>query len=219
MGRSDEPTTRLEGIAGLAPAAISFAQRSAIAPAAPAHFAEGNTDPSLSQPGTGSKEPPPWVPFPPGEEIGHYEIIRTLGQGGMGDVYLARDTRLGRRVGLKFLQRVDPQHSPRFAAEARATAQLSHENIVALYDVAEHASLPYMVLEYVPGKTLSAWLKERRSDFGRGPEVPASRVAELMLPVARALHRAHEAGIVHRDLKPANIMLAESGVVKVLDFG
>ena len=219
MGRSDEPTTRLEGIAGLAPAAISFAQRSAIAPAAPAHFAEGNTDPSLSQPGTGSKEPPPWVPFPPGEEIGHYEIIRTLGQGGMGDVYLARDTRLGRRVALKFLQRVDPQHSARFAAEARATAQLSHENIVALYDVAEHASLPYMVLEYVPGKTLSAWLKERRSDFGRGPEVPASRVAELMLPVARALHRAHEAGIVHRDLKPANIMLAESGVVKVLDFG
>src|SRR6185503_10295767 len=105
--------------------------------------------------------------------------------------------------------------------EARATAQLAHENIVALYDVGAHQGLPYMVLEYVPGKTLSAWLRERRNESGAGQSaaVPPPRAAELMLPVARAFQRAHEAGIVHRDLKPANIMLAESGTVKVLDFG
>jgi WD40 repeat protein/serine/threonine protein kinase len=155
--------------------------------------------------------------FAEGTAIGHYEIIRPLGKGGMGDVYLARDTRLGRRVALKFLQRVDPQHTARFTVEARATAQLSHESIVALYDVADHGGFPYMVLEYVPGKTLLAWLRQRRKV--NSMTVSPSRAAELMLPVARALQCAHEAGIVHRDLKPANIMLAENGTVKVLDFG
>jgi WD40 repeat protein/serine/threonine protein kinase len=157
--------------------------------------------------------------FEAGATIGHYEVIRPLGQGGMGDVYLARDTRLGRRVALKFLLEVSPSHRARFEVEARATAQLSHENIVALYDIADHHGLPYMVLEYVTGKTLSAWLRERREDGGRSTLVPPLRAAELMLPVARALLCAHEAGIVHRDLKPANIMLADSGTVKVLDFG
>ncbi|UQA59483.1 WD40 repeat domain-containing serine/threonine protein kinase [Polyangium aurulentum] len=156
--------------------------------------------------------------FEPGATIGHYEIIRPLGQGGMGEVYLARDTRLGRRVALKFLLQVDALHSGRFFVEARATAQLAHENIVALHDIAEHEGLPYMALEYVPGKTLSTWLRERRDD-GLRPGIPPLRAAELMLPVARALQCAHEAGIVHRDLKPSNIMLAESGAVKVLDFG
>src|SRR5262249_21203062 len=146
---------------------------------------------------------------------------RGVGQGGMGEVYLARDTRLGRRVALKFLLQVDPTRSARFEIEARATAQLAHENIVALYDVGTHHDLPYMVLEYVPGKTLSAWLRERREDgdAGRSRGVPPARAAELMLKVARALACAHAAGIVHRDLKPANVMLAESGAVKVLDFG
>ncbi len=159
--------------------------------------------------------------FGEGAAIGHYEIIRPLGRGGMGEVYLARDTRLGRRVALKFLLPRDASQGARFLVEARATAQLAHENIVALHDVAEHRGLPYMVLEYVPGKTLSAWLRERRDVDGRGRStgVPPARAAELMLPVARALAAAHEAGIVHRDLKPANVMLAESGQVKVLDFG
>src|SRR5262249_57394004 len=126
-----------------------------------------------------------------------YEVIRPLGQGGMAGVYLARDTRLGRRVALKFPLRVDPHHSGRFEVEMRATARLTHENIVALYDVAVHEGLPYMVLEYVPGKTLLAWLRERREDggVGRSPGVPPPRAAELMLPVARALLCAHEAGI------------------------
>jgi len=136
----------------------------------------------------------------------------------MGEVYLARDRRLGRRVALKFMLELDPRLHARFGDEARATARLSHENIVALYDVGDHEGLPYMVLEYLPGKTLSAWLRERRED-GLSAHLPPSRAAELMLPVARALVCAHAAGIVHRDLKPSNIMLADSGTVKVLDFG
>jgi serine/threonine protein kinase len=137
----------------------------------------------------------------------------------MSQVYLARDTRLGRKVALKFLLKIDAQHYARFEVEAQATAQLAHENIVALHDIGTHRGRPYMVLEYVPGKTLSAWLRERRADQSRSAGVPAQRAAELLLPVARALQCAHEAGIVHRDLKPANIMLADSGAVKVLDFG
>lgn len=156
--------------------------------------------------------------FVPGTTVGHYELIRQLGQGGMGEVYLARDTRLGRRVALKFLLKVDRKHNARFLVEAQATAQLAHENIVGLYDIAEHDGLPYMVLEYVQGTTLSAWLRNRRVSHAT-PGVPPTRAAELMLPVARALQCAQEAGIVHRDLKPGNIMLTDSGTVKVLDFG
>jgi len=156
--------------------------------------------------------------FAPATSIGHYEVLEQLGQGGMGEVYLARDARLGRRVALKFLLQVNALRSARFFVEARATAQLTHENIVSLYDIAEHAGLPYMVLEYVPGKTLSSWMRERRENDKLVP-VPPVQAAELMLPVVRALQCAHEAGIVHRDLKPANIMLAKSGTIKVLDFG
>lgn len=156
--------------------------------------------------------------FANGTSIGHYEVLEPLGQGGMGEVYLARDTRLGRRVALKFLSQVNAKQSARFFVEARATAQLTHENIVSLYDIAEHEGLPYMVLEYVQGKTLSMWLRERRQG-DRFELVPPIQAAEIMAPVVRALQCAHEAGIVHRDLKPANIMLAKSGTVKVLDFG
>jgi Tol biopolymer transport system component len=157
--------------------------------------------------------------FAAGAMVGHHEIIRLIGEGGMGGVYLARDTRLGRRVALKFLLEVDAARVARFAVEARATAQLTHENIVALHDVAEHEGVPYMVLEHVQGKPLSTWLKERVDAGGRHAGLPPSRAAELMIPVVRALVCAHEAGIVHRDLKPENIMLADSGAVKVLDFG
>ncbi|MFO0589336.1 MAG: protein kinase [Polyangiaceae bacterium] len=155
------------------------------------------------------------------KKLGHYEVIRRLGQGGMGSVYLARDTRLGRRVALKLLLKLDGTHRARFRVEARATAQLSHENIVALHDIGEADNVPYLVLEYVAGKTLSAWMKERREAEGRPfrSGIPAVRIAEMMLPVARALAAAHAAGVVHRDLKPANVMLADSGAVKVLDFG
>lgn len=100
----------------------------------------------------------PRKPLGAGVTVAHYELIRALGKGGMGEVWLARDTRLGRRVALKFLLTVNAQHSGRFFVEAKATARLSHENIVALYDIGEYDGCPYMVLEYVPGKTLSTWL-------------------------------------------------------------
>lgn len=163
-----------------------------------------------------------------GAVIKHYEVIRLLGRGGMGEVHLARDTRLGRLVALKFLSETTPERAGRFVVEARATAQLAHESIVSLYDIDEHEGLPYMVLEYVSGRSLRELLKaraERLRDEAESeealPRVPLSplRAVELMLPVVRALVRAHEAGIVHRDLKPANIMIADSGAVKVLDFG
>jgi len=157
--------------------------------------------------------------FAAGAMVGHHEVIRLLGKGGMGEVYLARDTRLGRRVALKFLLDVDATQIARFVVEAQATAQLAHENIVALHDIAEHAGTPYMVLEHVQGKPLSAWMRERAEGTGRRVGLPPARAAELMIPVVRALQCAHAAGIVHRDLKPENIMLAETGAVKVLDFG
>lgn len=157
----------------------------------------------------------------PGNRVGSYEVIRPLGQGGMGRVYLARDIRLGRRVALKILETKHPEHQSRFLTEARATAQLTHENIVTLYDLEWHQSWPYLVLEYVPGKTLAAWFQQRveRTGSAKNAILPPMRAAELLLPVARAMVFMHAAGVIHRDLKPSNIMLTESGLVKVLDFG
>src|SRR2546429_4630516 len=166
-------------------------------------------------------EPEPSCLLPVGSMVAHYEVIRPLGRGGMGQVYLARDVRLGRLVALKFLS--EAVHAQRFIAEARATAQLAHENIVALHDIGEHGGVPYMVLEFVSGQTLHEWLFARTPTGNDGTlwhaPVSPSRAVELMLPVVRALVCAHEAGIVHRDLKPANIMLTEAGTLKVLDFG
>jgi serine/threonine protein kinase len=143
-------------------------------------------------------------------QIGRFGLIRELARGGMGQVFLARDTQLGRKVAIKFLLRDDPEFVSRFLIEARATARCTHENIVTIYEVGEHAGLPYMVLEYLEGKTLSEVLKSKPT---------ARQLVELMVPVARALERAHEHGIVHRDLKPSNIFVTDRGQVKVLDFG
>ena len=190
-----------------------------------------------------------------GGRVAHYELIRALGAGGMGQVHLARDTRLGRLVALKFLTGHGEDFAQRFLVEARATARVTHDNVVIIYEVGEHASIPFMALEYVEGQTLDEWLDERRhrylesadphveetvetqEELPDGPAdqvaepaepgpgdntptlVPPERAAELMIPVVRALERAHEMGIVHRDLKPANVMLADNGAIKVLDFG
>jgi WD40 repeat protein/predicted Ser/Thr protein kinase len=148
----------------------------------------------------------------PGTVIKHYELIRELGAGGMGVVFLARDTRLGRLVAIKFLLEHTGTAAERILAEARVTAQCRHENIVVIYDVDEVDGYPYMVLEYIQGRTLRAAMVERARDT-------AAMAVELMLPVARALACAHEMGIVHRDLKPENILLADDGQVKVVDFG
>ncbi len=157
----------------------------------------------------------PGVDLEPGTRIKQYELIRELGRGGMGVVYAARDLKLGRRVAMKFLLHVDREVIDRFLVEARATAQCSHDNIVIIYEVDEFHGMPYMVLEFVEGKTLRDFM----GPFGEGQPMPASRVVELILPVARALELAHSKGIVHRDLKPENVLVTSAGQVKVLDFG
>jgi hypothetical protein len=154
---------------------------------------------------------PPTPPLSPGLRVQQYELIRELGRGGMGTVYLARDTRLGRRVAMKFLTIDSTSMTDRFLVEARTTAEVSHENIVVIHDVAEYQGRPYMVLEYLDGAPLATMM--------RGKRMPFARAIELIVPVVRALARAHAANIVHRDLKPENVMVTSTGTAKVLDFG
>ncbi len=147
-----------------------------------------------------------------GTVVKHYEFIRQLGAGGMGTVFLARDTRLGRLVAVKVLLKYTGQAAFRFLEEARTTALCRHENIVVVYDVDEYDGYPYMVLEYIAGRTLRAAMNEHAADAARF-------AVKTMLPVVRALVCAHAMGIVHRDLKPENILLSPDGPIKVLDFG
>ncbi|HMA94436.1 MAG TPA: protein kinase [Polyangiaceae bacterium] len=147
-----------------------------------------------------------------GDTIRQYEIIRELGSGGMGAVFLARDNRLGRRVAIKFLNTNKSTDIYRFLDEAQATARCCHENIVVIYEVGEHHGTPFMVLEYLQGGTLAQFRQAT-------PPLAPARVVEVMASVVRALACAHEQGIIHRDLKPENIMLTDAGSVKVLDFG
>ncbi|WP_428267557.1 protein kinase domain-containing protein [Haliangium sp.] len=147
----------------------------------------------------------------PGSRLYQYELIRGIGSGGMGSVYLARDTKLGRRVAIKFLQQQSHSLSERFLREAQATARCSHENIVIIHDVKEFRDTPFMVLEYLRGQSLGALLE--------GGRMPPRRAVQLIVPVVRALVCAHQHRIVHRDLKPANIFMTDGGVIKVLDFG
>jgi eukaryotic-like serine/threonine-protein kinase len=151
-------------------------------------------------------------PPQPGSRVGQYELIRELGRGGMGAVFLARDTKLGRRAAIKFLHSEQPEVTARFILEARATARCNHENIVIIYEVGEHEGNPYMVLEHLQGAPLSKLL-------GKGRRLSPARAIELMVPVVRALACAHAHNIVHRDLKPDNIFVTDAGTIKVLDFG
>ncbi|MEM9492578.1 MAG: serine/threonine-protein kinase, partial [Myxococcota bacterium] len=164
--------------------------------------------------------------------IYNYEVIRPIGRGAMGDVWLARDVRLGRLVALKFLSGRRGTTVRRFMAEARATARLNHENIVTLYDIDDYHGTPYMALEYVRGETLAAWcerLSQRDGATWTESDRPDAETASavlspgralaLIIPVVRALVHAHASGLVHRDLKPSNIVLGDDGAVKVLDFG
>ena len=154
----------------------------------------------------------------PGVRINQYEMIKLLGEGGMGTVFLARDLRLGRRVAIKFLQTNQPEIRQRFLVEARTTARCQHDNIVVIYEVGEYGGAeeqtgqPYIVLEFLNGKPLTAMVEN-------GQRMSYTRAVEVMASVLRALECAHSAGIVHRDLKPDNIFVTESGTVKVLDFG
>jgi serine/threonine protein kinase len=162
--------------------------------------------------GTGPIEPGAVMPVA-GARIGQYEIIRELGRGGMGAVYAARDTKLGRKVAIKFLNSHNqPELTARFILEARATARCSHENIIVIHEVGEHDGNPFMVLEFLQGVPLTQLLQD-------GRRLPPAQAIELIVPVVRALTAAHTHNIVHRDLKPDNIFVTDSGTIKVLDFG
>ncbi|HKI10745.1 MAG TPA: protein kinase [Candidatus Acidoferrum sp.] len=148
------------------------------------------------------------------ETIGHYRILRQLGSGGMGVVYEAEDTRLGRRVALKFLQdtgKPDPAAMERFLREARSASALNHPGICTIYAIEEHEGQTYIAMELLEGESLEKALI-------RGL-LPIAKTVEIGVQVADALDAAHKKGIVHRDIKPANIFLSERGAAKLLDFG
>lgn len=153
-------------------------------------------------------------PLVPGANVAHYSVVSRLGEGGMGAVYLAEDTRLARRVALKILPADlarDPERMHRFIQEARLASALSHPNVAYIYEIGDDAGLRFLAMEYVEGEPLSARL-------GRGP-VALAELLSIAAQVADALDAAHSKGIVHRDIKPSNLMLTSRGHLKVLDFG
>ncbi|RKH07369.1 serine/threonine-protein kinase [Corallococcus carmarthensis] len=157
--------------------------------------------------------PPPRA-FAPGEQVGPYVIVGHAGSGAMGDVYRARDGRLGRDVALKVLPprfAQDPERLGRFRQEARAAGALSHPHLLTLFDVGTHEDVPYLVTEWLEGVTL-------RTQLMRGP-MPLEQALRLGIQLSQGLAAAHARGVIHRDLKPANIFLCESGGARILDFG
>jgi serine/threonine protein kinase len=149
-----------------------------------------------------------------GSRLGPYEVLSPLGAGGMGEVWLARDPRLGREVAIKVLPEdvsSDRDRVKRFELEARAASALNHPNIVTIHEVGEAQGRAYLVMERVDGQTLRELLQE-------GP-LPPRRLLSIAAQAADGLARAHESGIVHRDLKPENLMVTKDGFVKILDFG
>src|SRR5262252_1341596 len=149
-----------------------------------------------------------------GDRLGPYEVVAALGAGGMGEVYKALDTRLGRDVALKILPHSvagDPERLARFEQEARSASALNHPNIVTIYEIGHADGLAFIAMEYVDGETVGEIV-------AAGP-VPARRALQIAAQAAEGLAKAHGAGIVHRDLKPENLMVSKDGYVKILDFG
>ena len=149
-----------------------------------------------------------------GRTLSHYEVLEKIGSGGMGEVFRARDTRLGRDVAIKVLSAdvvADANRRRRFEQEARAASALNHPNIVHIYEIGEHEGTPFIAMEYIEGVTL----RELISSGALAPK----KMLELAAQIAQGLAKAHAADIVHRDLKPENMMLTTDGHVKILDFG
>src|SRR5689334_18233712 len=150
----------------------------------------------------------------PGSRLGPYEILERIGSGGMGQVYRARDTRLGREVALKTVSMdaaTEREAVLRFEQEARSASALNHTNIVTIYEFGNADDTHYIAMELLPGQTI-------REILNAGP-IPFRKVVNIAAQIADALAKAHESGIVHRDLKPANLMVTADGISKILDFG
>jgi serine/threonine protein kinase len=155
------------------------------------------------------------MPLSTGTKLGSYEIRSAIGAGGMGEVYQAHDTKLGRDVAIKVLPEAfahDPERLARFQREAKMLASLNHPNIATIYGLEQFGDTHYLVIELVPGDTLQQRVK-------RDGPVPIEEALAIANQIAEALEAAHEKGIIHRDLKPANVKLTPEGKVKVLDFG
>ena len=153
------------------------------------------------------------MPLAPGTRLGPYEILAPLGAGGMGEVFRARDTRLGRDVAVKVLPQhlsANPEVRARFEREAKTVSSLNHPHICTLHDVGREGDTDYLVMELIEGETLAQRLAKGA--------LPGPEVLKLGVQIADALDRAHRAGVVHRDLKPGNVMLTKSGA-KLMDFG
>ncbi|MEK6325196.1 MAG: serine/threonine-protein kinase [Acidobacteriota bacterium] len=152
--------------------------------------------------------------LPANTNLSHYRIVSKIGAGGMGEVYLAQDTKLERRVALKILPEEfaqDTERMRRFVQEAKSASALNHPNIITIYEIGNADCVHFIAIEFIDGQTLRQRMMSARMEL--------TAALDVTLQVATALSAAHEAGITHRDIKPENLMLRRDGIVKVLDFG
>ncbi|NNE66471.1 MAG: protein kinase [Pyrinomonadaceae bacterium] len=150
----------------------------------------------------------------PGTNVSHYKILSEIGKGGMGTVYLAQDTKLERKVAIKFLSRKwsrDKDKLKRFQQEAKAASALNHPNILTIYEIDETEGVPYIASEYIEGLAVGSYSHRKK--------VSLEKALDIAIQIVSALKKAHDSGIVHRDIKPENVMIREDGIVKILDFG